>query len=139
MWEQVVEELSQRLLAVVDLDDRDRPAARKIREQRAKDAGYLLVYLERMAHETGWWAQCRRTRLARQYSRALRRSAAADDPKQATLVAQTAEGMREVWAELDRYWEAPAEWAARNAWRCSPITGGSPEETPAPRVETWRR
>jgi hypothetical protein len=68
---------------VVDLDDRDRPAARKIRERHAKDAGSLLVYLERMAHETR-----RRARLARQYSRALRRSAAAVDPKQAALVAQ---------------------------------------------------
>jgi hypothetical protein len=44
----------------------------------------------------------------------LRRSYAAVDPQQAALVAQSVEGMREVWAQLGNYRDASDVWAAQN-------------------------
>ncbi|WP_414945631.1 hypothetical protein [Amycolatopsis sp. cmx-11-32] len=95
MWERVREELGQRLLAPVDLDDRDRSAAQVLHARAAKLAVCLIVDLENTPEPTGWWSAFWRRRLANRARRALRHAGTVQYPEMANLVNATARGYRD--------------------------------------------
>ncbi|MFI6031859.1 hypothetical protein [Amycolatopsis magusensis] len=121
-WERVREELGQRLLARIDLDDRDRPAAQVLRARAAKLAAYLVVDLENTLEPTGWWSAFWRRRLVNRAQRALRRARTVQYPEMMELVNATARGYRDFLrcfeADQEAYRSDPQAWLEQHSpWR----------------------
>ncbi len=113
-WERVREELGERVLALFDLDDRDRPAARVLRARAARSAGCTIAFLEHFPVRTRWWSRLERHWMAKHAVRALRRARTSQYPEMAELVSDTVRGTREVLALMDWVKANPEAWLAQN-------------------------